>query len=84
MLGKITPNVRGIYLSENFQLLDFYYENPPSDVEKALANLIYQEFIKNFQSQKTIEYNLHTLPLSERRPDKKYPYFLRYPECGEV
>lgn len=84
MFGKITPNLRGIQIQDDYLGIDFYYEFPPSEEEITLASLIHQEYADFFESSEKISFNLHTLSTDQMIPKIGLTAYLRYPECGTV
>jgi len=50
LIGKVTPNLRGVYveIKNDLFILIFFYDSPPSEVEVELASLADTEFIADF------------------------------------
>ncbi len=80
LLGHITPNLRGIsieYKESNLKTL-FYYDNPPSEDEKELANLVDTEFISDFPNLVKTDFEIIHLPQPQRIPNQGMLVYLRY------
>lgn len=80
LLGHITSNLRAVSVEsrENELKTLFYYDNPPSEDERELANLVDTEFISDFPASTKTNFEIIHLPHTQRIPNQGLLVYLRY------
>lgn len=84
LLGRITPNLRAVYIIEKrkitfakFYILTFYYDKQPTEDEFELANLADTDFLGDIGNT---EFKVNTLPYPMKISDKGLCIYHRYEE----
>ncbi len=81
IIGKVTPNLRGVYveIKNDLSTLIFFYGNPPSEDEIELASLADTEFIADFPSPEyKTDCKVFTLPYPDPLPKDNSVFYCLY------